>query len=62
VRKGRYRTIATTRLRDAGSARSLYSLRLRLSADAVLRARVAGTGDHSTGLSRTRKLDVHRRA
>jgi plastocyanin len=62
LRNRKYRTIATTRLRDAGASRSVYSLRLRLSADAVLRARVAGDADTATSLSRTRKLDVHRPA
>ena len=52
-------TIAITRLRDAGAAKSIYSLRLRLSADTVLRARVAGDDEAATGLSQRRKLDVH---
>ena len=59
LRNGSFKTIATTRLRDAGAARSVYSLRLRLSADTVLRARVAGDDEAATGLSRGRKLDVH---
>jgi plastocyanin len=62
LRNGRYKTIATARLRDAGTSRSVYSLRLKLSADTVLRARVAGDADTATSLSRTRKLDVHRPA
>jgi plastocyanin len=59
LRNGSFKTIATTRLRDAGAARSIYTLRLRLSADTVLRARVAGDDEAATGLSRGRKLDVH---
>ena len=59
LRKGGFKTIATTRLRDAGAAKSTYGLRLRLSADTVLRARVAGDDEAATGLSRGRKLDVH---
>jgi plastocyanin len=59
LRNGSFKTIATTRLRDAGAGKSIYSLRLRLSADTVLRARVAGDDDAATGLSRRRKLDVH---
>ena len=62
LRNGAFKTIATTRLRDAGAAKSIYSLRLRLSADTVLRARVAGDDERATGLSRGRKLDVHRPA
>jgi plastocyanin len=59
LRNGSFKTIATTRLRDAGAAKSTYSLLLRLSADAVLRARVAGDDEAATGLSHRRKLDVH---
>ncbi len=61
TRGGRYQTIATTRLRDGGAAKSVFSVRLRVSADAVLRARVAGDDERATGLSATKKLDVHRR-
>jgi hypothetical protein len=60
VRNGRYQTIATTFLRDDGTAKSRFSLRLKVSSDAVLRARVAGDGQRATGVSKTRKLDVHR--
>jgi plastocyanin len=59
LRNASFKTIATTRLRDAGAAKSIYSLRLRLSADTVLRARVAGDDEAATGLSNGRKLDVH---
>jgi len=59
LRNRRFKTVATTRLRDAGAAKSIYSLRLRLSADTVLRARVAGDDEAATGLSQGRKLDVH---
>jgi plastocyanin len=59
LRNGSFKTIATTRLRDAGASKSTYSLRLRLSADTVLRARVAGDDEAATGLSQRRKLDVH---
>jgi plastocyanin len=59
LRNGSFKTIATTRLRDAGASKSTYSLRLRLSADTVLRARVAGDDEAATGLSHGRKLDVH---
>jgi plastocyanin len=59
-RNGKYQTIATTFLRDDGTAKSRFSLRLKVSSDAVLRARVAGDGQRATGVSKTRKLDVHR--
>jgi plastocyanin len=56
---GKYKTIATTRLHAAKGDKSTYSLELRVSKDTVLRARLAGS---SAGLSKTRKLDVHRAA
>jgi plastocyanin len=59
LRNGSFKAIATTRLRNAGASKSTYSLRLRLSADTVLRARVAGDDEAATGLSHGRKLDVH---
>jgi plastocyanin len=55
---GSWRTVATVRLEDAGSARSKFSLRLKLSADAVLRARVAGDDRRAAGLSRIVRIDV----
>jgi plastocyanin len=62
LRNGKFKTIATTRLHAASGDKSTYSLRLRLAADTVLRARVAGDEDHATGLSRGRKLNVHQPA
>ena len=62
LRSGKFKTIATTRLQGAAGDKSTYTLRLRLSADTVLRARVAGDDDRATGLSRGRKLDVHQPA
>jgi hypothetical protein len=56
---GSYRTVARTRLRDAGEARSTYSRRLRVFRDGVYRARVLGDGDHLAGSSRRRRIDVH---
>jgi plastocyanin len=58
VRTGEFRTVATTRLRDAGTAKSAFSLRLRVSGNASFRARVTGDDERATGVSRTRKLDV----
>jgi plastocyanin len=59
VAGGKYRTIATTRLHAAKGDKSTYSLKLRVSKDTVLRARLAGS---ATALSKTRKLVVHRAA
>ncbi len=55
---GVFRTVAKARLRDAGSARSVYSRRLRVLRDAVFRARVAGDAAYATGLSSARAVDV----
>jgi hypothetical protein len=57
---GRFVTVATTTLRDAGREKSEFSVFIRTRRDAVLRARVAGDGDRATGLSKTKKLDIHR--
>jgi copper binding plastocyanin/azurin family protein len=53
TRRG-YRTVATTRLRDAGSARSKFSIRLRIRADGRYRARLKATGT----TSRARRVNV----
>jgi plastocyanin len=52
LRNGKFKTIATTRLKAARGDKSTYSLKLRLSKDTVLRATLAGTS------SKARKLDV----
>jgi plastocyanin len=57
---GAWKAIATVRLKDAGSARSKFSLRLKLAADAVLRARLSGDDERDTGLSKGLRIDVHR--
>jgi plastocyanin len=62
LKNGKFKTIATTRLKAAPGDKSVYALRLRVSADSVLRARVAGDKEAATGLSKGRKLDVHRPA
>ena len=56
---GSYRTVARTRLVDAGTTRSIYGRRVRLYRDGVYRTRVSGDTDHSTGTSRLRTVDVH---
>lgn len=55
---GRYRRVASTRLRDAGSTRSRYSRRVRIWRSGVYRARVPGDRDHRTGTSRRRSIRV----
>jgi plastocyanin len=62
LRNGKFKTIATTRLHAASGDKSTYSIKLRLAKDVVLRTRVAGDDERATGLSKTRKLDVHRAA
>jgi plastocyanin len=59
-RGGSYKTIATTRLKDGGAAKSEFSLWLRLRGDAVLRARVAGDDERAAGVSKTKSIDVVR--
>jgi hypothetical protein len=56
---GRFITVARTRARDAGTARSTYSRRVRLYRDGVYRVKVTGDGDHINGLSRLKNIDVH---
>jgi hypothetical protein len=57
---GSWKTVALTLLRDAGDQRSRYSRRLRIRRDGTYRARViAVDGDHRSGTSRRRKVDVH---
>jgi plastocyanin len=62
LRSGKFKTIATARLHAASGDKSTYSLKLRLAMDVTLRARVAGDDERATGLSKARKLDVHRAA
>lgn len=58
LRSGAFRTVATTRLRDAGKAHSTYGRRLRILGDGVFRSRVAGDRDHASGVSRTRRVQI----
>jgi plastocyanin len=57
-RGGSYRTVERIRLRDAGTARSTYSKRLRVVGDAVFRARIPADAAHLAGTSRARRVDV----
>ncbi len=56
---GRFVTVAKTTLRDAGTAKSTYSRRVRVSSDGVYRVKVLGDVDHTNGFSRMRSLDAH---
>jgi hypothetical protein len=56
---GRFVTVARTRLRDAGTAKSTYSRRVRVYRDGTYRVKVSGDGDHVNGLSRLKSIDVH---
>jgi hypothetical protein len=55
---GRFQIVARTRLRDDGSAKSKYGVRLRVVRTGVYRARVLGGQGHVSGTSRTRRLVV----
>jgi hypothetical protein len=56
---GRFITVSRTKLRDAGTARSKYSRRIRVFRDGVYRVKVAGDADHANGFSRLRSVAVH---
>ena len=55
---GVFRTVARTRLEDAGSARSVFARRIRIYRDGVYRARVIRDADHATGTSATKTANV----
>jgi hypothetical protein len=55
---GRFATVSRTTLRDAGTAKSTYSRRVRVSRDGVYRVKILGDGDHINGFSRLRTLTV----
>ena len=56
---GSFVTVARPVLRDAGSAKSTFTRRLRIYRDGVYRAKLPGDADHVTGFSRTRSVTVH---
>ncbi len=56
---GGWRGVARTTLQDAGTTRSVYSKRIRLSRDGTFRARVVRDAQNATGTSRTRTANVH---
>ncbi|MBA3300722.1 MAG: hypothetical protein H0T15_02540 [Thermoleophilaceae bacterium] len=53
-RTGGYATIAKTALKDAGTTRSVYSRRIRVSRTGTFRAQILSDGDHATGFSSPR--------
>src|ERR687895_2005236 len=57
-RDGTWATVATPLLRDAGSAYSRYSKRLRIRRSGTYRTVIAGHADHAEGISRERTLTV----
>jgi plastocyanin len=58
TRTGSWKTIATTKLRDAGEERSRFGVRLRVFRDSVFRARVPAGAGNETGTSRRKRVDV----
>jgi hypothetical protein len=56
---GAWKTVRRTLLRDAGDARSKFSRRVRVTRDAVYRARVYHDADHATGTSGRKSVDAH---
>ena len=56
---GRFVTVSRTKLRDAGTAKSTYSRRVRVYRTGVYRVKVSGDGDHINGFSRLRTITVH---
>jgi hypothetical protein len=55
---GRWVAVRRTSLTDAGTARSAYSARVRVSSDGTYRVKAVGHADHINGLSRTVALDA----
>jgi opacity protein-like surface antigen len=55
---GTWVTVARTTLRDAGTARSRYTRRVRINADGVFRVRLRAHGDHLAGVSREVAIDA----
>jgi plastocyanin len=55
---GSWKTVAATRLRDAGEERSKFAVGLRVFRDGVYRARVPTGAGHETATSRRQRVDV----
>jgi len=56
---GSWATVRTAALRDAGSAYSRYSKRIRIRRSGTFRTVIAAHADHAEGVSRERTLRVH---
>jgi hypothetical protein len=56
---GGWSTVATTALKDAGTARSVYSRLVRVRRDGVYRVKLPAHNDHATGISSQRTIVVH---
>ena len=56
---GTWVTVRTPLLRDAGSAYSRYSKRIRIRRNGTYRTVIAAHADHAEGVSRERTLTVH---
>lgn len=56
---GRWTTVARTSLKDAGTARSVYSRSRRIRSDGVYRVKLPSHNDHSNGISRSLFIKVH---
>jgi hypothetical protein len=56
---GKWRTLARTALKDAGTEFSKFSRRMRVRRSATYRARVFHDSDHADGTSRTKHATVH---
>ena len=56
---GTWVTVKTPLLRDAGSAYSRYSKRIRIRRSGTYRTVIAAHADHAEGVSRERTLTVH---
>ncbi len=58
ARSGKFKTVATARLRAGNATRSVYSRRLQVDRDSVFRARVPGDAAHAASVSATKRVDV----
>jgi hypothetical protein len=56
---GKWRSVATTPLQDAGTELSKFSKRIRVRRDGTYRARVFHDSDHADGTSRRKRALVH---
>jgi hypothetical protein len=55
---GRWRTVKSTTLKDAGTELSRFSTRIRVRRDGTYRARIPHDADHVEGLSRSKRANV----